>query len=643
MTRPPIPTMRAPRMTIGRAGRLLRSGRLTSADLCRHALDLASFGDVSLRLNAHAFLLPAEEVARSASESDERIRAGEARSGLEGVPVTVKANVAAATGGDDWEMPHACSAILEGGGVGGPGPGCDDAAAAGGEGAPDRTAYESDVARRLLGECGAVLVGITNMDEFGMGSLGVNNGVSLEWDGAGDARRRRRPPTYNPLPWLEMISRWGVPGQFDSWSDDQISEYLVGRVMSSTADNPHGMSDDSLARLLEEVEYWHGSDSPGRTGGRPGGAESPLISPGGSSSGAAVAVSHGSSLLSVGTDTGGSIRLPSAWTSTVGLKPTYGSISRYGVVGYASSLDTVGYIAPTAECARIAWDCLRPDLGGERSNRWRPGSSRDATSRIYHAGASERRVHGKGGDSDYKVGIPSAFSIEELPPEIGEAWSATAKRLEEGGVTIIPIPESRLPSEWIKLSLAAYYVLACAEASSNLSRYDGVRYGLELDPDQHADGDSDMTPLERRISATRVLGFGDEVQRRVLAGTSVLSSDRFHTHYEAAATVRAMVSRSMEGVLGSAGDRVDALLVPTCVSFPPAVYPGSDGGGVVEVDATQAFANDLMTVPVSLGGFPSVSIPASHEAGKSREPIGMQLVGGRGAEDSLLKLAEVLS
>ena len=636
--------MQAPRLTIERASRLLRSGRLTSQQLCQHAHDLASFGDGPLRLNAHAALRPAGDVIRSASESDERIRAGTGRGPLEGVPVTVKANVAAGGMGGGWEMPHACSAVLEGGldFDGAPGRRDDNE-----EGASDPAAYESDVARRLLEECGAVLVGVTNMDEFGMGSLGANNGVSLELDSDGNMKRRRRPPTYNPLPWLEMISGWQGLRQVDRWDDDEISEYLVGRVKSTTADNPHGMLDDSLAMLLEEVEYWHSNDSLERHGRRPGSTESPLISPGGSSSGAAVTVSHGSSLLSIGTDTGGSLRLPSAWTSTVGFKPTYGSISRYGVVSYASSLDTVGYITPTAECARIAWDCLRPDrdrggVSDERPKRWRPGSSRDATSRIYHVGMSKHRENGKdNSDFAYKVGIPSAFSIEELPPKIGEAWSATAKRLEERGATIVSIPESRLPSEWIKLSLAAYYVLACAEASSNLSRYDGVGYGLGLDPEQYADEDSDMTPLEQRISATRALGFGDEVQRRVLTGTSVLSSDRFHTHYEAAATVRARVSQSMECVLESADDRVDALLVPTSVSFPPTLYPGSNGRGV-EVDATLAFANDLMTVPISLGGFPSVSVPAHHEAGESREPIGMQLVGGRGAEEALLKLAEIL-
>jgi aspartyl-tRNA(Asn)/glutamyl-tRNA(Gln) amidotransferase subunit A len=218
----------------------------------------------------------------------------------------------------------------------------------------------------------------------------------------------------------------------------------------------------------------------------------------------------------------------------------------------------------------------------------------------------------------------------------------------------VSIPESKVSSQWVKLSCAAYYVLACAEASSNLSRYDGVRYGKDHDAvtsDDHIDSVfADMTILEQHISATRASGFGDEVQRRVLAGTSVLSSDRFHTHYEAAAIVRAKLSQSLENVFRCSveegdSDEVDAILVPTALSFPVVLDPRKEA----RPDSTSAFANDVMTIPISLGGFPSISVPI-HESKSpdtvphsgDNSPVGLQLFGPRGSEELVLKTARTL-
>ena len=267
--------------------------------------------------------------------------------------------------------------------------------------------------------------------------------------------------------------------------------------------------------------------------------------------------------------------------------------------------------------------------------------------------------------SRVRIGIPHAFSLEEMPPLIQRAWSESASILQNvGGATLVAISESKLSPDLIKTALASYYVLACAEASSNLSRYDGLRYGMDVnshecavDVDLADDADYrpllDMTTLERQISTTRVYGFGEETQRRILAGTSVLSSDRFHTHYEAAAVARAKLSRSLGRVFRRSlnndgqqneGDEVDVMLVPTALTFPPKLSPFHIDG-VELVDPTTAFANDVMTIPISLGGFPSVSVPVN--IGKSNinecSAIGMQIFASRGSEDLMLRVANALA
>jgi len=460
---------------------------------------------------------------------------------------------------------------------------------------------------------------------------------------------------------------------------EEYEQYWLQLIQNSTPDNPHCIDEDSLIGLLSDVQYLvHGDDSicekeQNNVYNRHD--EYPLLSPGGSSSGAAAATAHGSSLLSLGTDTGGSIRLPSAWSSTVGFKPSYGTWSRYGVVSYASSLDTIGFITSSTECAKIAWQCLRNENNRTEKNAentskiWNGQMCRDATARVYHHKNSnmESYLDEKQSTDDTKplskvrVGIPSAFSLQELPPSIATAWSQSANNLQNnGGATLVSIPESKLSSNLIKLALASYYALACAEASSNLSRYDGVRYGMDVKIDaqdvnneilQSVKDDvdfsslHDMNILEQQISATRAYGFGEEVQRRVLAGTSVLSSDRFHTHYEAAAVVRAKLSQSLDSLFRTSlndddvvdNDKVDVMLVPTALSFPCRL---NDSNGKGEgMDPTAAFANDVMTIPISLGGLPSISVPA---ASAENDIIGMQIFSSKGSEDLLLRVADNL-
>jgi aspartyl-tRNA(Asn)/glutamyl-tRNA(Gln) amidotransferase subunit A len=452
--------------------------------------------------------------------------------------------------------------------------------------------------------------------------------------------------------------------------DEINDEIWLNRILESTSSNPHGIRDEnSLSKLLEEVQYWTCGKNLEQTthSSLSNDNYSPLLSPGGSSSGAAVAACHGSCLLSIGTDTGGSLRLPAAWTSTVGFKPTYGTWSRYGVVNYASSLDTLGFVTRTTECAEIAWRCLRSSVShAADESSWNGQLSRDSTSMVYHvnktASDNDDGAHRSFSEIEVKplvnirIGIPAAFSLEETPPQIANAWSESASILQNvGGATLVTISDSKLSSELIKTALASYYVLACAEASSNLSRYDGVRYGMNLDfntdPPESSDYHSlnDMSILERQISTTRVYGFGEETQRRILAGTSVLSSDRFHTHYEAAALARAMLSRSLNNVFrpslhdnGLNVDGVDVILVPTALTFPPKLSPRRDNG-VEMMDPTAAFANDVMTIPISLCGLPSISVPASRKVNvEGASPIGMQIVASRGSEDLILRVANVL-
>ncbi|KAL7549014.1 hypothetical protein ACHAWF_012282 [Thalassiosira exigua] len=639
-----------PRMTIARAARLFRARKLTSEQLCRHSRNLALFGEKSLLLNAYTKVLSWDQILQQARRSDERMRRGSPKSLIDGVPVTIKGNIAV---GGYWEMPNAGSFILT-----------RDEETSLRESAPDDTSiddvYESDIARRLLKDCGAVIIGITNMDEFGMGSLGTNNGLDCQDSHQQSHREKRYSPTYNPLPWMQRISPL-LQGNFDG------DEYWLKQIEDSTPENPHGIDDkDALDDLLNDVKHWVCGNITERNSNCKDDSTSPLLSPGGSSSGAGAATAHGSALLSVGTDTGGSLRLPSAWTSTVGFKPTYGTWSRYGVVSYASSLDTVGYITGTTECAEIAWRCLRNknDSSGNRAGRWNGQMCRDPTSTVYHnaINAGTEGEHSTATTAkplaDVRVGIPSAFSLQELPPVIAEAWSESARHLQNaGGATLVPISESKVPSEWIKLALAAYYVLACAEASSNLSRYDGVRYGREISEldvinDEALRPLHDMNTFEEQVSATRVYGFGEEVQRRVLAGTSVLSSDRFHTHYEAAAVVRAKLSQSLERVFrmspndgATDSDKVDVMLVPTALSFPCTLNPGSGSGFEEQVDPTAAFANDVMTTPISLGGFPSISVPVELEYSNSDRVdnvIGMQIFSTRGFEDLVLRVARAM-
>lgn len=544
-----------PLLSLKRASWLLASGTITSEELCTYCHYLAVAGEEQWKLNAFTRLIPLSELMDHARASDDRRRRGGNVSPLEGIPVSFKANLAVAS-----QPLTAASGVLR-----------------------DETpcGYNADVVSKLL-DSGAILLGINNMDEFGMGSLGTNVQPSL---GASI--------TKNPAPYTRHLKEV-VPSDNDS------------RVV------------DLIRMPVDAIIEAHAGAFAKEDG-------NPIRSAGGSSCGSGASVAHGSSLASLGTDTGGSVRLPAAWCGVVGLKPSYGLLSRYGVVSYASSLDTVGILAPTVDCATTVFTLLAQRKGHD---------SRDSTASFYDSSVS--LTTRESGDSSQplagiKVGIPQAFSVAECPKSIRDAWSNGARCLVANGATVEVISTDGISPEMIKSSLAAYYVLASAEASSNLSRYDGVRYGPTALPDVSSTKRSDMTPLQTLYAATRSQGFGREVVRRILCGTFVLSSDRFHTHYEAAAKLRAALTQQLCNSL----KQVDVLLFPTALTLPCSLDKLPD--------STEMFANDVMTVPASLAGLPAVSVPVPLKGSTDEwASIGLQLVGSRLDERTLLKVATII-
>ena len=549
-------------LTIRQAARLINADLITSEQLSSFCYTLACAGEEVWGLNAYSKIVAREELLDQARLSDDRRRHGETLSAFDGIPISVKPNLAV-----ENQVLTAGSLIL--------GLGRKDATLCG---------YDADTVKILLRDCGALLVGMTNMDEFGMGSLGNN---SRDIDGAPRF-------TKNPLPYLRNLN-------FDVSSSKSEDEAIAEIIQM-----PHDEMMERHADALNETDA--------------------IFSAGGSSCGSAASVAHGSALLSIGTDTGGSVRLPSAWCGLVGLKPSYGLLSRHGVVSYASSFDTIGILARSTDCASAALNVL-----AQRGD----ASRRDSTFSSYcSSGPSLGQDSVKAEKSalaGIRIGIPCSFSVEECPPEVKEAWSFAAQWLHDNGASIEEISVDDISPGLVQRALAAYYVLVSAEASSNLSRYDGFRYGVVASDEDTTSSLSDLTPLERQYSATRTQCFGTEVSRRILCGTSVLSSDRFHTHYEAAAKLRAALARQLYSVLQ---EKVDLLLIPTALSLPCRIDQG-------KVDNTEMFANDVMTVPPSLAGLPSVSIPVRIKGGDSFMG-GFQLIGSRLREDIVLEAGRVL-
>jgi aspartyl-tRNA(Asn)/glutamyl-tRNA(Gln) amidotransferase subunit A len=326
------------------------------------------------------------------------------------------------------------------------------------------------------------------------------------------------------------------------------------------------------------------------------------LTPGGSSGGSAAAVAADLCLGATGTDTGGSIRQPAAFTGIVGVKPTYGRCSRWGIVAFASSLDQAGPMAKTVRDAAIL---LRAMAGHDPM---------DATSAPRPVPDFEAAL--KGDLSGRRIGIPSEYRVEGMPAEIEALWQRGADMLRDAGAEIV---EVSLPHT--RYALPAYYVIAPAEASSNLARYDGVRYGHRA-----ALGRGDgMTELYEK---TRAEGFGREVRRRILIGTYVLSAGYYDAYYLRAQKVRTLIRRDFETVFAGG---VDAILTPATPSAAFGI------GELADADPVQMYLNDVFTVTVNLAGLPGVAVPAGLDA--QGLPLGLQVIGRPWEEAEMLDVA----
>jgi aspartyl/glutamyl-tRNA(Asn/Gln) amidotransferase A subunit/peptide chain release factor 1 len=507
--------------TVAEAARALDARALTAVDLLSHcarrvdadALTSRAFVGSAASRDAHARRALAD--ARASDARRERGETegeadGEARrraSALDGVPFAAKDNLCANVG-----TTSAGSRILEG--------------------------YESPIeatAIARLRALGGVLIGKTNMDEFGMGSHTRTSGQT----------------TLNPTS-----------------SDGERSS-------------------------------------------------------GGSSGGSAAAVVNGSAFYALGSDTGGSVRLPAAYCGAVGLKPTYGRVSRFGLVSYCSSLDTVGVLARTVSDAGVVLAAIQGEDALDATTVARC-KDLDAAALEFVDETTPKAASLKG----LRVGVPEEYAVSELTQEVYDAWNEMVRAMEALGAEIV-----RVNMPHTEAALPCYYVLAPAEASSNLARYDGMRYGdltRDLSREEYL-----AEEFQSAIAKARSLGFGDEVRRRVTVGAFALSSARAAEYFEKAQKVRRLVSDDFTNVFGGEGGGVDVLLTPSSVSTAPKL---SD---VEALSPAQTYAADVMTVPASLAGLPAMSMPA----GRSRAsglPIGMQMIAPKFREARLVRVGSTL-
>lgn len=329
------------------------------------------------------------------------------------------------------------------------------------------------------------------------------------------------------------------------------------------------------------------------------------LTPGGSSGGSAAAVAADLCLAATGTDTGGSIRQPAAFAGIVGIKPTYGRCSRWGIVAFASSLDQAGPMTKSVRDAAIMLEAMCSH------------DPKDSTSAELEVPNFEELLTGD--IRGKKIGIPKEYRLDGMPDEIEKLWTDGAAMLREAGAEMIDVT---LPHT--KYALPAYYVIAPAEASSNLARYDGVRFGRRAQLDA-GDGITEM------YEKSRAEGFGAEVQRRIMIGTYVLSAGFYDAYYNRARRVRALIKKDFEDVFASG---VDAILTPTT---PSAAFGLGD---MAEVDPVQMYLNDVFTVTVNLAGLPGISVPAGLDG--QGLPLGLQLIGKPWQEGDLLNTAYAL-
>ncbi|KAJ9633362.1 Trimeric GatFAB AmidoTransferase(AdT) complex subunit [Knufia peltigerae] len=430
-----------------------------------------------------------------------------------------------------------------------------------------------------------------------------------------------------------------------------------GQIMlAKTNMDEFGMGSHSINSAYGEV---HNGTVDGPQGGT-------ALSVGGSSGGSALAVAANLANVGIGTDTGGSIRLPAAYMSLVGFKPSYGMISRKGVVPYANSLDTVGLVAKSVQDVWLTYDILKkPDdndptclSSSSRSRVHYATYARDAAlqgnkilpvilngPRFGPAAPTETpgRYHprrhplptSKGVPK--RIGVPLEYNIQEMHPLVRWSWMATLSHLEKAGCEIVPIS---LPST--KHALSSYYILAPAEASSNLAKYDGVRYGNS----RHDHVDDDAANGTTLYSRFRGQNFGPEVQRRILLGTFSLSAGAMDNYFIQAQKIRRMVQQDFDSVFRMPNplrdntkvnkQGVDFIVVPTAPTPPPRLKY------VRNATPLESYINDVFTVPASLAGLPAISVPGPRHPDYPWRPevaVGMQLIGQYGDDFNVLKMA----
>ncbi len=471
----------------------IRAGEIAAEDVARDVLRLIEERDKTV--NAYLALRP-ESVIADARDVDRRISAGAFTGPLAGVPIGIKDAICTK------DLETTCASRILAGFV---------------------PPYDATVVARLR-EADAVIVGKTNMDQFGMGSSSENSGFSI---------------CRNPLD--------------------------VSRV------------------------------------------------PGGSSGGSAAALAAGTAVLALGEDTGGSIRQPAAFCGVVGLKPTYGRVSRYGIIAYGSSFDQVGPMARNVEdCARL----LSVIAGHDRL---------DSTSST--EGVPDYAATLKDGIKGMRVGVPEEYMADGLDPAVRESIVKAIERMEDLGASVKQV---RLPHT--EYAIAAYYILVTAEASSNLARYDGVKYGYRGDAGESllspsstpSPGDEDG--LSAMYGSVRSEGFGLEVKRRIMLGTYVLSAGYYDAYYDKAQRVRTLI----RGDFDQAFEQVDLLVAPTTPTTAFRIGEKID-------DPLQMYLSDVYTVPVNLAGVPAISIPC----GRCPDgmPIGLQIIGPHFGEERILRAA----
>lgn len=320
--------------------------------------------------------------------------------------------------------------------------------------------------------------------------------------------------------------------------------------------------------------------------------------PGGSSGGAAASVAADMAIASLGSDTGGSIRQPAAYCSVVGLKPTYGLVSRFGLIAFSSSLDQIGPFTKDVRDSAIMLDVI---AGHDEM---------DTTSVDIDYPEYEKALTGN--IKGLKIGVPTAFISEGLNPEVKAAFEASLDKLKSLGAEVVEIS-----LDYAKYALPTYYIISPAEASSNLARYDGIKYGYRTE---------DFEDLESIYAKSRTEGFGEEVKRRIMLGTYVLSSGYYDAYYKRAGQVRTLISDEFKKVF----ETVDIIALPTC---PNTTFKfGEKGSNPIEM-----YLEDIFTVPVNIAGIPGISVPCGFDS--KNLPIGLQFIAAAFDETTLLNTA----